>query len=409
MELPSRLVQLTAADIAPVVQNAVGDDQAWPLTWEFEALDWSGNPATVGLFRFTGVAQTDQGREVPWIVVLKIVADTALTSDPSIDQYIHEPQGMNYWKREALAFTSGLLLGWPGPLVPVRCYGVKEVSKDQVWIWLEAREDAGPHALWTIEQLASAAYALGAFSAQWQSKLPGVVHYPWLAQRWLRGWVAMVRPFAVDHFLEHDVCGNGSPVEPFLTKGTRRRIADLISDADDLLATFESLSVTLAHHDPQWGNLFAAAPDESPARTVVIDWGFIGIAPIGSDLGLHIGQNIMSWGIDQRRAAEHDQASTAAYVRGLRDFGWDGDAHSIKFARATAAALNAGTWLAMEVSWLCPEMAERFGPDAAAWPARIATKQGISTAALLERWSAGFHYVLDLADEARQLQPHVHH
>ena len=141
----------------------------------------------------------------------------------------------------------------------------------------------------------------------------------------------------------------------------------------------------------------------------MIDWGFIGIAPIGSDLGLHIGQNIMSWGIDQRRAAEHDQASTAAYVRGLRDFGWDGDAHSIKFARATAAALNAGTWLAMEVSWLCPEMAERFGPDAAAWPARIATKQGISTAALLERWSAGFHYVLDLADEARQLQPHVHH
>jgi hypothetical protein len=97
---------------------------------------------------------------------------------------------------------------------------------------------------------------------------------------------------------------------------------------------------------------FAAAPGESPARTVAIDWGFFGIAPIGSDLGLHIGQNIMSWGIDQRRAAEHDHASTAAYLKGLRDYGWDGEADSIKFARATAAALNAGTWLAMEVSWL---------------------------------------------------------
>lgn len=74
---------------------------------------------------------------------------------------------------------------------------------------------------------------------------------------------------------------------------TRRRIAELISDADDLLAGFDSLPVTLAHHDPQWGNLFAAAPDESPARTVAIDWGFIGLATIGSDLGLHIGQNIM--------------------------------------------------------------------------------------------------------------------
>jgi hypothetical protein len=42
-------------------------------------------------------------------------------------------------------------------------------------------------------------------------------------------------------------------------------------------------------------------------------------SPIGSDLGLHIGQNIMSWGIDQRRAAEHDQASTVAYISGLQE------------------------------------------------------------------------------------------
>ena len=115
----------------------------------------------------------------------------------------------------------------------------------------------------------------------------------------------------------------------------------------------------------------------------------------------------MSWGIDQRRAAEHDHASTGAYLRGLRAYGWEGDADSIKFARATAAAINAGMWLAMEVSWLCPEMAERFRSDAA-WPIEVATKHGISTSTVLERWAAGFNYVLDLADEARQLQPHLH-
>jgi hypothetical protein len=103
-------------------------------------------------------------------------------------------------------------------------------------------------------------------------------------------------------------------------------------------------------------------PDESPARTVAIDWGFIGLAPIGSDLGLHIGQNIMSWGIDQRRAAEHDQASTAAYTSGLQDYGWNGDVDSVKFARATAAALNAGTWLAIEVSWLVPTWPNDLDP-----------------------------------------------
>lgn len=222
--------------------------------------------------------------------MLKVVADTALTGDQSIDEYTHEPDGFNYWKREALAYSSGLLTGWPGPLVPVLCYRVDEPSDNQVWIWLEAREGAGPHALWTIEQLAAAAYDFGALAAQWQSNVPDVMHYPWLAQRWPRDWLSLARAYAVDHFLKHDICGSGSPVEPFLTTGTRRRIADLISDADDLLAAFESRPVTLAYHDPQWSNLFAAAPDESPARTVTIDWGFFGIATIGSDLGLHMGR-----------------------------------------------------------------------------------------------------------------------
>jgi len=157
MELAGRLHQLTAVELAPVVKKALRDDHAWPLTWEFDALDWTGNPATVGLFRLAGIARTSGGGEVPWIMVLKVVADVDLTGDPLIDRYTHEPEGINYWKREALAFNSGLLIDWPGPLVPVHCYGVEEVSKSQAWIWLEAREGAGPHTLWTIEQLASAA------------------------------------------------------------------------------------------------------------------------------------------------------------------------------------------------------------------------------------------------------------
>jgi hypothetical protein len=99
------------------------DDHPWPLTWEFDGLDWTGNPATVGLFRLAGIARTSGGEEVPWIVVLKVVADVDLTGDPLIDRYTHEPEGINYWNREALAFSSGLLIGWPGPLVPAHWFG----------------------------------------------------------------------------------------------------------------------------------------------------------------------------------------------------------------------------------------------------------------------------------------------
>jgi hypothetical protein len=91
--------------------------------------------------------------------------------------------------------------------VPVHCYGVEEVSKSQAWIWLEAREDAGPHALWTIEHLALAAYDFGALAAQWQSKLHDVGQYRWLAQRWLRGWVAIVRILQLIIFLSMMAAG----------------------------------------------------------------------------------------------------------------------------------------------------------------------------------------------------------
>jgi hypothetical protein len=136
---------------------------------------------------------------------------------------------------------------------------------------LPNRRTRGDRCRRSARHLAAVAFDFGALLAQWQSNVPDVMDYPWLAQRWLRGWLALVRVYAVDHFLEHDICGKDSPVGPFLTKATRRRIANLISDADDLLGAFELLPVTLAHHDPQWSNLFAAAPDESPARTVAID------------------------------------------------------------------------------------------------------------------------------------------
>ena len=45
----------------------------------------------------------------------------------------------------------------------------------------------------------------------------------------------------------------------------------------------------------------------------------------------------------------------------------------------------------MEVSWLCPDMAERFGSDDAAWPTRVAAKQGISTTTVVERGASGFN------------------
>jgi hypothetical protein len=78
---------------------------------------------------------------VPWVVVLKIVGDVDFTGHPLDQDYMHNPEDWNYWQREALAFESGLLGKWPGPMRPVRTLGVEHVDDSHAWIWLGAVEE----------------------------------------------------------------------------------------------------------------------------------------------------------------------------------------------------------------------------------------------------------------------------
>ncbi|WII38179.1 hypothetical protein [Paenibacillus thiaminolyticus] len=55
------------------------------------------------------------GRTLPWSFVVKLVIPSAAA----------EPGHYSYWKREALAYQSGLLEELPGIRAP-RCYGVEE-------------------------------------------------------------------------------------------------------------------------------------------------------------------------------------------------------------------------------------------------------------------------------------------
>jgi len=135
---------------------------AWPVSWDVVSLGWAAvNPATLGLYRLTGLAKVGSRDDVDWAVVLKVVGDVDLAGSPLDVGYLHDPQDLNYWKREAVAFESGLLDGWPGPLVPVRCLGVDNTEPGVSWIWLEAHGGAQIRDAWTLEEQAVLAYDLG--------------------------------------------------------------------------------------------------------------------------------------------------------------------------------------------------------------------------------------------------------
>jgi len=384
-----------------VVRRAVGDPEAAVGAWSYERLSWAAiNPSTVALYRVFGTAQTGSGQdEVPWVVVLKIVGDVDFTDHPLDQDYMHNPQDWNYWRREALVFESGLLDEWSGPIRPVRTLGVEHVDDSHAWIWLEAVEGARPRTPWTRLEFVEAAYHLGGLAARWAPEHLSRADHPWLAERWSRGWLRSIRAIGLDHALEHDGCWAHPLLAGIVPEGSQSRLRSLMADADRLLDVLESLPVTLAHHDPQQSNMFRTAVDE----TTVIDWGFCGLAAVGVDLGLFVAGNLNNWAVDPSQAKEHDDAATTAYLRGLADFGWKGDEASVLFARAAAGALVVGSWCGLQASVLCEHEGPDLGDDASKWPYDLAAKQQISLEAAMTGWAAAFTYILDLGDAARTL------
>ena len=402
MDLEERLEHLTAADLAPVVRRALGEEGARPLSWHVESLGWAAvNPATHGLYRLTGLARVGSVDDVGWAVVLKVLGDVAFPGNPLDVGWLHDPQDINYWKREAVAFESGLLDDWPGPLVAVRCLGVDHTEPGVSWLWLEAQGGAQVRHTWSLAEQAVLAYDLGALAAQWVGRAPSASRYPWLLQRWLRGGLACFQDVGIRHALDHDGCWEHPLVVAALPADARQRVRSLFDGVEELLAVLESLPVTLAHHDTQPSNFFIRRPTEGDGRTVAIDWGFLGLAPVGHDLGCHLWANMRTWTIDPREAADLDRGSTSSYLQGLTDFGWDGDEQAVLFARAAAAAITTATHYLLDVSGLCEEMPNYFGHGS--WPHELAQQHQLSVEALMTRWAAGLDYILDLGDQAQAL------
>ena len=381
------------------MRQLLNDDQLAVLDREVRPFAGAGSATTRGLFRISGTARLGSGKTTSWRLVLKVIGDSDLLGSG----HCHEPTDWNYWKREALAFESGLLDGWPGPLFPIRALAVDEVGADAAWIWLRSCSDDDIKEKWSLDQLASTAHDMGAVAAQWVATPPSLDQHPWLDHRWVDGWVATARKLGADHAAEHDGCWNTGPLGQVVSGSTRRRVATLMAAAGHLQEQLASLPLTLAHHDAQWSNAFSAR-ELGPGRgTVLIDWSYLGLAPVGTDLGLSVGWNVVNGAVDSRRAQDHDRSATEAYLRGLREHGWAGSPDAVRFARAASASLAAVTLLAAQASWLCTAEVSSVGDGMPTWPEETATLRHTDVATVMAEWAAGLDFVLDLGEEAMSL------
>ncbi len=373
-------MQVDRSMLRPVVQQAMGSDTIEVVDWQHEAVHGGLMGATV--YRLFGTA-SDQGAVVPWAVILKVVRPNPHESGAT------ELIGAN-WRREPLAFASGLLNKLPGRLTAPRCLGVVERSSDEIWIWLEEVRGQ-PGTEWSRQRIVLGARHLGQFNGAYLvgECLPSA---PWLMRDMLRRWIAHLTA-SVEQLLEELSRGH-----PLLQRGWPTDVGDALSrlwtEREIFTESLDRLPQTFCHHDANGRNLIARRSTNGDEQTVAVDWDFAGIGPPGYELVPLCGELLPAFRFGLAEARDLAEDVFEGYLAGLRDAGWQGDQGLVRFGFTAALALRYGACGGpANLSDLLDET-RHWVPE---------QRWGHSIVEIMDRWAGCSRFMLGLAEEARGL------
>jgi len=135
MDMPAQLEAIDRETLTRPIRRMLQSDTVELLDWQFRPLrGGSGNPVSLGLYRFAGSGR-DQGKAVPWSLVLKVAQSPANVGATDMGEG-QDRTHWNYWKREMYVYQSSLLDSLPAGLAAPRCFGVEERPGNVIWLWL---------------------------------------------------------------------------------------------------------------------------------------------------------------------------------------------------------------------------------------------------------------------------------
>ena len=401
-ELEQQISALTSEKLTPYVRKAIGKSTAKVMDWAYKPISWEViNPVTAGITRLTGMA-VDDAQNIPWSIVLKCIQWMDLTGSPLEKDYMNEPTDWNYWKREALAYKSGILDKFKGNLVTPRCYGVLEQSETSIWLWLEDIQELD-RSIWNLDRHILAAKHFGEFNGTYVANLPSLTDFPWLCTRFIQKWIQMSFAFGYEEIIINPDFWNHSLTKLIFSTSIRERVVSLSQAINSLTDILDQQTRTLSHQDTHFPNIFNRIDAASQTKTIVIDWSYLGLAAIGEDLGNQIAGNLFNLYFDPSNAQIYYADAINAYMDGLRQSGWNDDRKKVEFACATAGAIRYVTWGILMLNW----MIQAKDAGELSWFDSVAKEQNRSFEDVLGDWDVAFRFLLWLGEEAQRLAPHI--
>jgi hypothetical protein len=355
-----------------------------------ELVDWSVTPlrhekvieTTGGLYCFKGTGLVG-GQVMPWSLVLKIVQRPELGCT--------EMQELCFWRRELLAYQSGLLADLPEGVRSPRCCGVSE-HPGNGWIWLEHVHESG-NPIWGLAHFGRAALQLGRFAGAYLAgrPLPG---HPWLCRSLFRSmfaddewWAKYMNPASPDNAWQQPV------VQEVFPGSLRERVLQIWRDKWAFIIANERLPQVLCHNDAHRRNLMLRTGRNEQEELVAIDWAFCGPGALGNDLGQLVGTSLSYFAVDPSLAVELEAVVLEGYLAGLSNSGWSGDEDLVRMGYTISLALYWGGTLPCEAAISFSEKSK----------VNIEAKYGRPADVVKSGWTTLAEFALDRSDEAKYL------
>ena len=349
----------------------------------------SANPGPLsppmGVYRVTGSAATEAGPR-SWSLVLKVLGRRDHTELLRLlgPEYSDSLDPLEFWTHEHQALQSELLRVPTGGFVPVRCHAAKR-NTDTIQLWLEdAREPDG--ADWALPRHVLAARHLGQFNGAHRNV--DTASHPWLLTNMLR---LILVAFSRGRSRREQVDWRQPSVSRVFPAPLGERIARILDRVESWLVRLAQQPQSLAHQDTDRRNLFSRVGAANEDETVAIDWGFMGVAAIGEDLGNQVFGNLFFLFVDSGRAVQYLEEAVAAYLDGLRDAGCVADPGDVRLA-ALAHTLQ---YLSISTGWI-HELATGAELPGMLQPAYAAIGSVEET---WSRWGEAVHAIVDAAEE----------
>jgi hypothetical protein len=320
-------------ELAGFVAAALGIGHATVLTSTATVFPYD-RPAitTAGRYLVTGTAKTHAGEVCTFSFFVKVIH--AYQRSPlrfAIPAHLRaQADAIIPWRTEADLYRSDLRDRLPHGLTIPRAVAVRNLCHDSAALWLE--EVPARTAIWDAERHAQAAYLLGRLAASRAvAPLTTAVHGARTPRIYADAWLKHV---GLPALTEDGACAHPLVRDAFDARLRYR----LLTAADALPALLDELDdapAATAHGDACTSNLMVASDRDA---LVMVDLGFCGQAPVGTDLGQLIVGEVQVGQRDPADLAGLEATCLSAYVAGIQA---EGGTASLAQVRRTHAALLA--------------------------------------------------------------------